>query len=96
MIEYYDRYSALGIPEPDPQTMCHGDCEGTGWVPIYNDMYFGGVVYAVAEKRIEEKYLESWNAAHKTAGEHPCDGWHFIKCLDCQGTGKQPAASQQL
>ena len=20
----------------------------------------------------------------------PCDGWHFVKCPDCQGTGKQP------
>jgi len=26
---YVDRYTALGIPYPDPATVCHGQCEGT-------------------------------------------------------------------
>ncbi len=29
-----DRYQALGIPYPNPKTMCKGPCEGTGWVPV--------------------------------------------------------------
>jgi hypothetical protein len=32
--EFTDRYKALGIPYPDPATMCKGQCEGTGFVPI--------------------------------------------------------------
>ena len=34
-IESTDR-QALGIPYPDVATMCKGDCEGTGWVPIHS------------------------------------------------------------
>lgn len=32
-IEFTDRYKALGIPYPDPETMCKGPCEGIGWYP---------------------------------------------------------------
>ncbi len=39
-----------------------------------------------------------WLIAHGKAGHFDpeglkrfaCDGWHFIKCLDCDGTGKAP------
>jgi hypothetical protein len=34
-VEYTDRYQALGIAEHDIATVCPGDCEGTGMVPIY-------------------------------------------------------------
>lgn len=33
MIEFTDRYKALGIPYPDPETVCKGRCEGTGVYP---------------------------------------------------------------
>lgn len=33
--EFHDRYTALGIPRPDPATICPGACEGTGWVPVH-------------------------------------------------------------
>jgi len=32
-IEFVDRYSALGVPYPDPETMCPGECEGLGVYP---------------------------------------------------------------
>ena len=32
-IEWTDRYTALGIPYPDPETVCKGDCEGVGVYP---------------------------------------------------------------
>lgn len=35
-MEFTDRYKALGIPYPDPKTMCQGYCEGTGLVPIHS------------------------------------------------------------
>ena len=31
--EFFSRYEALGIPLPDSETMCEGDCEGVGLVP---------------------------------------------------------------
>ena len=36
-IEFTDRYKALGIPYPDPETMCKGHCEGTGVYPTKID-----------------------------------------------------------
>lgn len=73
-IEFTDRYKALGIPEPNPDTMCKGQCEGTGWVPIHkNDM--------------DEPWRTLWLEAElKNKSD---DGYHFVKCPDCNGTGKE-------
>ena len=69
-----DRYQALGIPYPDPETVCAGQCEGTGYVPI-----------KVTDMR------EPWHSLWlKAEAEKPTDdGWHFVKCPDCGGTGKR-------
>ena len=72
-IEFTDRYKALGIPYPDPKTMCKGPCEGTGMVPVQ-------------ERDDDQAYSELWRQA---AIKQPSDdGWHFVVCLDCNGTGK--------
>ena len=34
-ITFTDRYAATGTPYPNPETMCEGQCEGMGVVPIY-------------------------------------------------------------
>lgn len=74
-IEFTDRYQALGIPQPDIKTMCLGDCEGTGYVPIGSGET--APAYRVLWQQAEEK--------------HPSDdGWHFVQCPDCGGTGKAP------
>jgi len=70
-IEVTDRYKALGIPYPDPKTMCKGPCEGIGLYPE-NDIF-----------------SDAWRRAHKLPHEAPCDGWHFVTCPDCGGTGKE-------
>ena len=72
---FTDRYQALGMDYPDPKTMCGGQCEGTGWVPVAKD-------------DTEEPWRSLWAAAHAKPHEEPCDGWHFVKCPDCGGTGK--------
>jgi len=68
-----DRYQALGMAYPDPKTVCLGDCEGTGYVPV--KMTDGN-----------ETYRRLWIDAQ--AKEPTDDGWHFVKCPDCDGTGK--------
>lgn len=35
-IEITDRYKTLGVPYPDPETMCKGQCEGLGVYPQIN------------------------------------------------------------
>lgn len=33
-----------------------------------------------------------WQEAHAKPHDEPCDGWHFVKCSDCGGTGKHRKA----
>jgi hypothetical protein len=74
IIETTDRYDALRIPRPDPATMCEGQCEGTGAVPIHGDDR-------------EEPWRGLWLTAE--AAQPSSDGWHFVRCPDCGGTGRR-------
>jgi hypothetical protein len=75
-----DRYTTLGVPYPDPETICKGQCEGVGIYPQRLD-----------DPAITEVEHERWLALHNADvhAEGDCDGWHFIKCPDCEGTGKK-------
>jgi len=72
-----------GIPYPDSATMCPGPCEGIGRYPV-----------RVAEG-MDPNDLRDWLALHGEVCKNPrggyfaCDGWHFIVCRDCHGTGKR-------
>lgn len=70
----FSRYEALGIPVPDVRTMCTGDCEGTGFVPVRaNDK--------------DPVYRALWHLAEQLS--HAEDGWHFVPCPACGGTGQR-------
>ena len=92
-IEFTDRYSALGMALPDPKTMCKGPCEGTGYVPIKGFAWeqekkgMGGLVSMGGPSSADARYQEKWQEAEDK--EPTDDGWHFVKCLDCNGTGKR-------
>jgi hypothetical protein len=73
-IEITNRYIALEIPYPNPETVYKGPCEGTGFVPIDS-----GELNPIL-KRL-------WSEAEEK--EHSEDGWHFVKCPECGGTGKR-------
>lgn len=88
-IELTDRYSALGIPQPDPETVCKGQCEGTGWVPLCNRYYMVDARKCVPADGMTAEEYDLWMAAHIASGEHECDSWHFVKCPACNGTGKR-------
>lgn len=70
-----DRYQALGLPYPDPATMCLGPCEGTGVVPL------------TQARARELGYGDAWDKAE--AEEPTDDGFHFLKCQTCGGLGKR-------
>lgn len=76
-----DRYDALGIPEPNPKTMCKGHCEGTGMVPVDKD-------------NMEEPWHTLWLEAE--AEEPTDDGWHFVTCPDCMGTRLAPVRAASI
>lgn len=73
-IIFTDRY---GGNYPDPETMCLGDCEGMGWVPIKKD---------------DPGYAEKWEEAEKL--NKTDDEYHFVKCNQCGGTGKNNKINQ--
>lgn len=73
-VPFTHRYEALGMPLPDRDTMCLAECAGTGWVPVASD-------------DMEEPYHSLWLEAEEK--QHADDGWHFVKCPICHGTGKR-------
>jgi len=85
-IEFTDRYG--GNP-PSWLRGCLGyGCQATGYVPIKKprslllDFDTPANVYATGD----DKYLQDWIDAEK---ENPTDdGWHFITCHGCKGTGR--------
>lgn len=96
-----DRYAALGIPYPNPETMCKGSCEGIGVYPLFLP---GPWVKPTALRQVRDddepeptgEEVHRWYVAHGKANEEEhrligkeCDGWHFIVCPDCAGTGKE-------
>lgn len=78
--ESTDRYKAMGIPYPDPKTMCGGDCEGTGVVPLHKEDN-------------DPKYAGLWLEAEKKKASDDC--YHMVKCPDCKGTGKETKETKQ-
>ncbi len=70
---FVDRYTALGIPYPDPKTVCKGQCEGTGFVPI--------------RAPTEEPWLSLWLKAQMDRPS--ANGYQFVRCPNCEGTGKR-------
>lgn len=90
-IEFTDRYEALGIKKPDPEKMCKGHCEGTGYYPAFNPEFKFPEddrthCYPTDKTPLEPVILALWQAAE---AENPTDdGWHFIECPDCNGRGE--------
>ena len=96
-IEFTDRYKALGIPYPDPETICKGECEGIGWIPVLGKIAKrkGSVIVALGNES-DLRLMTLWQQAHDSGNfvqrfihRFRCDGWHFVKCPDCNGTGKR-------
>ncbi len=69
-MEFMSRYEALGIPFPEPDTVCQGHCEGTGWIPIVGSVVrIRGSIYA--EPETDPVLAALWKAQH----EFTCS-WH--------------------
>lgn len=86
-MEFTDRYKALGIPYPDPKTMCKGQCEGTGIIPVYMKAGDQRDGVCTPEDEDDPELIKLWLEAEKENGSN--DGWHFVCCPDCDGTGKK-------
>ena len=86
-MEYNDRYSVMGIGRPDPETMCSGQCEGTGLIPVWMTTPGARMDCRPDESETDETLKNLWLEAEKK--EKTNDGYHFVKCPDCGGSGKR-------
>jgi hypothetical protein len=60
-----DRYSATGIPRPDPQTVC-GQCDGMGFVPIYMSTDVKVKKNrCFSEDEKDPRFIALWKEAHR-------------------------------
>lgn len=111
-IQYTNRYEALGIPYPNPETMCKGQCEGVGLYPVNGRDIYSNTAEEINEwLKLHHAHCSFkgtlvsilshwewwyWRSVFKDIRRNPrewgCDGWHFIKCPDCKGTGKRVIA----
>jgi len=66
--------SYANIPPPDPKTVCLGRCNGTG-------------VVSLSFHETDPKWKKMWDEAGGWGATK--DGWHFVKCPDCNGSGKR-------
>jgi hypothetical protein len=89
-IEISDRYSATGIPRPDPGTVCLGDCEGMGCVPVFVRIGKApdGSAALITESETDPELVRRWQEAE--AKKPSDDGWHFVVCPACEGTRVRP------
>jgi hypothetical protein len=82
-----DRYTALGVPRHPVKLVCKGPCEGTGVFPVYmaeGDHRTYELAALVADED-DPDVIALWRAAE---AESPADdGWHFVTCSGCNGTG---------
>lgn len=89
-MEFTSRYG--DGPLPDPETMCTGECEGTGWVPVYfpegdHRGFDAPRAVVTPSEQDYERYRAAWLAAERKQATD--DGWHFVPCLECGGSGKR-------
>ena len=57
-MDFTDRYKAIGIPYPDPETMCQGPCEGVG---IYPENDPASALWREAHTKPHEELCNGWH-----------------------------------
>ena len=115
-IQFTDRYQALGIPYPEKETCCSGQCKGVGFVPIYMSKNVKiKKNHCCSEDEKDPRFVALWKEAHQfyrlkmiyssflfwkekpwkisrlTGMWERFDGYHFVVCPYCGGTGKKSA-----
>lgn len=80
MSNFTCRYGESIMDLPNTHTMCRGPCEGMGVFPLKED--------DLAEPEMKALWLEA------NAKEPADNGWHFVKCPKCAGTGLREAKGE--
>lgn len=84
-IEFTDRY---GGHAPSWLRACHRDCEAMGWTPVFVAVGPPAPNEARVTDETDPRLLRLWSEAHAQDHNGPCDGWHFVRCTGCDGSGR--------
>jgi hypothetical protein len=100
-VQFTDRYEALGMDPPSLLTVCRGQCEGDGVVPVFIDspaanaeLKRQGRTISKPADETDPELVALWKAAEAEAPAD--DGWHFVTCPQCKGTGKRQGRFPRL
>ncbi len=91
--EVSSRYGDGQDAIPDRANICNGPCEGMGVVPVYmrkGDRTTGSCIPA---DESDQELISLWEKAEVEKLGDGGDGWHFVECGECQGTGKAMAVA---
>lgn len=83
-VEFDDRYGGYR----PPWNYCRGQCEAMGVVAVQLRFAADGMAMAIGE---DPRLLARAVGQHLRGEGHEdghCDGWHFVECPDCDGTGE--------
>jgi hypothetical protein len=84
-IEFTDRY---GGHAPSWLRGCHDQCEAMGVVPIFVAVTPARPDEVRMDDEDDPRWLAAWDEAHAKEHSEACDGWHFVKCSSCGGSGR--------
>lgn len=89
--EFTCRYDVLGPPNG-----CHGDCEGTGLIPHFEQSAVSSPMAAWRNRRDDDPpiYRVLWYLMEAT--DPTDDGWHFVPCPTCQPDDRMVRLAYQL
>lgn len=84
-VEFTDRYGGYR----PPWNYCRGGCDAMGVIPVKltRDSASGLVMASASDRRLPMLAFDQ----HKRGEGHEdgrCDGWHFVQCPDCGGSGE--------
>ena len=87
-IETFDRYGGPHAERPDPTMICPGQCEGLGRVPVFMpDEIEIESGRCCPERESDFALVVAWRMAEEQ--KHSSDGYHFVVCPTCNGTGRE-------
>lgn len=85
--------SRYGGNEPSWLQACLGHCEAMGVIPVYVRQREPAAEWNAFLPDEEDPVLRAaWERLHHGIDQydppHDCDGWHFVECPSCGGTGR--------
>lgn len=82
-----DRSEIIGVVDGE---ICKGQCEGSGVISVYvhteQRQMSKDPSFVHPESETDATLIKLWHKLEKEG--HSPNGWHFVECPECGGSGK--------